>query len=304
MNLNKLITQEDEFHLHKSLGVISLINYIYRYYLLFVYGNMFLNERFDLMLIVLHACLSLSSLIFHIPSLRNRKSPMIYPEFRLHSIVFALRSVLCCFIEYYKLESSLYLKMIVCMITLILADIITHYFATNKSATMRNMPFSETVTEETQKEITYLHSSKQVAATLFMLYNIETAFSPMFGIQMAAFLMTLVRKNIISTNTWHVIYSMSLFINAFCFWLFLTSPFDLFTLFITYNLFIKLRFTLNFNKYISWIITFICFNIMKTSNFEFINNFIISNQLNYLIINGTIFIFLQGQIRKILKIFC
>ena len=48
LNLNKLITKEDPNYLHKFLGIFSLGNYIYRYYLLIFYGSMFLNTKLDL----------------------------------------------------------------------------------------------------------------------------------------------------------------------------------------------------------------------------------------------------------------
>jgi hypothetical protein len=40
-NLYKLITKEDKFYIHKFLGIFSLTNYIYRYYLLLFYGSFF-----------------------------------------------------------------------------------------------------------------------------------------------------------------------------------------------------------------------------------------------------------------------
>jgi len=43
----------------------------------------------------------------------------------------------------------------------------------------------------------------QVCATIFMLGNIDSAFGPLFAIQLSSFLITLVRKNIIKTNIWH-----------------------------------------------------------------------------------------------------
>jgi hypothetical protein len=93
---------------------------------------MFLISSFDLLLIGFHASLSRSSLIFHIPKIRNRKSPMIYTEFRFHSIVVALRSVLCCIIEYFSYaigsDYSMSLKMIVCILTMFIADMITNCY--------------------------------------------------------------------------------------------------------------------------------------------------------------------------------
>lgn len=302
-NLHRLATKEDNYHIHKTLGVIILINYIYRYFLLFNYGSMFLTSSFELLLIGFHALLSLSSLIFHIPNIRNRKSPMIYPEFRLHSIVFALRSVLCSIIEYFSntfgSEYSLYLKMIVCILTMVVADIITNYYKdTNENKnTMRNMPYSEEIPKEKQKEITHMHSSMQIGATLYMLFNIDSAFSPMFGIQLAALLMTLVRKNIVSSNSWHLFYALSLWINVFCYWS--LSPFDVILQILSYNIFRYLRFSLNLNKYIGWIITFGFFISIKNVEHEFINDYL----KDTIFANTLIVIYLVRQIRKCYSLF-
>jgi cytochrome b involved in lipid metabolism len=43
--MKKLITKEDPQYIHKVLGIVSLANYIYRYYLLLVYGSMFINTQ-------------------------------------------------------------------------------------------------------------------------------------------------------------------------------------------------------------------------------------------------------------------
>ena len=117
---HKLVTKEDPLYLHKFLGIIALLNYTYRYYLLFWYGSMFLATRWDLIIVALHGCLSLSSLIFHIPRKRHAKLPMIYPEFRLHSIAFGLRSVICCFLNYYYAD-GVGMKILTCFGTMLVA---------------------------------------------------------------------------------------------------------------------------------------------------------------------------------------
>jgi hypothetical protein len=86
------------------------------------------------------------------------------------------------------------------------------------STTMRNMPFDNKIGDSDQRQITLMQSSQQIGATLYMLGNLETCFSPMFAIQFAALLMTLVRKSIIDSTAWHIIYNLSLWINVFCFY--------------------------------------------------------------------------------------
>jgi hypothetical protein len=252
--LHKLITKEDSTHVHKFLGLFSLLHYAHRYYLLCVYGSMFLQTRFDLAMIALHGCLSLSSLIFHIPKKRHTKLPMIYPEFRLHSIAFGLRSVVCCFVDFYGGTYRLYYKMGVCFGTMIIADVVTKLYAEPGDTTLRAMPYAEDTSKEDRMKITKFHSNQQVSATVLMLCNIDSAFSPLFAIQFAAFLMTLVRKGIIRPNTWHLLYVLALMINIFVFYTITLS--QLVNIFVSIKLFRLLRMRFRMNKYLGWMITF------------------------------------------------
>lgn len=274
--LYKLITKEDPIYIHKFLGLISLLNYIYRYYLLFFYGSMFLHTQFDLVLIALHGCLSMSSLIFHIPQKRHSKLPMIYPKFRLHSIAFGLRSVICCFIDFYCGTYKLYYKIITCFGTMLLADLITKKYSEPKNTTMRAMPYCEHTSKEDIHNITNFHSNQQITATVFMLCNIESAFSPLFAIQFAAFLMTLVRKSIIKPNIWHLLYSWSLMINIFIFYSFSLS--QVVNILIGIKLFRLLRIKFQTNKYLKWLITFFIFSML---DLKYIDSYIYSKHIIY-----------------------
>jgi hypothetical protein len=254
-NLRKLFTKEDPIHIHKTLGLLALFNFIYRFYLLLFYGTMRLNAPLALGMTAVHGVLSISSLVFHIPQKRHATLPMIYPEFRLHSILFGLRSVACCFVEHYTPVSlKLYCKMLVCFLTMMLADVVTRRHATHGDTTMRGMPFAESLPEHECAKITRFHSRQQIHATIFMLWSMETAFSPLLAIQLAAFLMTLVRKGIISPNTWHVVYACTLMVNVFSF---RTLPVSqlLLTVLATWT-FRVWRMHLRLNKYAGWSLVF------------------------------------------------
>jgi len=264
-NVRKLNTNEDSTYIHKYLGSICLLNYGYRYINYLIYNTMNLCNNFGLLMIFSHGLLSISSLIFHIPSVRNPSKPMIYPEFRLHSIVFGLRSVIVSFLYYYNFH---YLYIIsTCYLTFILADIITHNYSSPKNGnTMRNMPFDNNISKEIQNKITYMHSCMQIGATIFMLGNIETAFSPLFAIQLAALLMTLVRKSIISSKMWHAVYTLSLWINII---LYQTLPIGFIIINqIMYNNYRYIFFPNRLNKYIGWTINFSLYAIYKEYHFE------------------------------------
>jgi hypothetical protein len=260
-NFYKLNTKEDSSYFHKGLGTLCLFHFIYRYSLFFLYGNMFIFKPMDIFLVNLHGVLSISSFIFHIPNLRNSLKPMIYPEFRLHSILFAFRSVIICNI-YYQNLSFLYI-IGTCFGTMIGADIITSIYNMEgkNGKTMRNMPFEKSIPENLQKDITKMHSIMQIGATSFMLGTIDTAFSPLFAIQLAAFLMTLVRKSIISTSTWHAIYSLSLWIN-FGFFTTLSCEYILLQQIMIHS-FKHFFFPNKINKYIAWSLLFGLFSFYK-----------------------------------------
>ena len=249
--------------------------------MLLCHGSMFLDTPTDLALIGMHGLLSISSLIFHIPSRRHKSLPLIYPEVRLHSICFGLRSVICCFIDYYGGTYKLYYKMAVCFGTMLVADLITMKVAEPGNTTMRDMPFSEYVTDKDKREVTLFHSTQQAAATTMMLFNINSAFGPLFPIQIGMFLMTLVKKSIIRTNTWQLVYSLSLMINIFLFYTMSLSQ-VIFMIFGTY-LFPLLRIQLRINKYIVWSIIFGIITIFNSFDLQFINNYVYANTIIYTI---------------------
>jgi len=276
-NLHKLNTKEDSSYFHKYLGTICLCNFIYRFTCYFKYGNMYLDNNFALVLVGVHGLLSISSLIFHIPSIRNPSKPMIYPEFRLHSIAFALRSVVICY-QYYNKLHYLY-PIVTCYITMFSADFITIYFNPEgkNGNTIRNMPFDNSMIPlERQKEITKMHSIMQIGATTYMLGDIQSAFSPLLAIQLAAFLMTLVRKSIISSTTWHTIYSWSLWINISLFYS--HSIGFIIIQHVMMNNYVYIFFPNKVNKYIAWTINFGIFILYKEFQAEEKINNILKNQ--------------------------
>jgi len=304
-NIFKLVTKEDPNYIHKVLGCICMTNFLYQYYHVFFYGTTNLDNILGMYLITLHGILSISSLIFHIPSIRNRSSPMIYPEFRIHSIIFALRAVFCCYLTYFKFH-FIY-KIATCYITMICADITTSKYnnmsnqentlGKKTNTTMRNMPFDKSVPIELQNRITRFDSGMQVAATIYMLGNIETEFFTLCPIQLSAFLMTLVRKNIISTTLWHRIYTSLLISNIFCY--FSLSTAFILTKIVAYKIFINLRFKYKINKYYAWSIVFTIFyflyNYLVTIN---MNDFLVINETY--IIKGIMIFFIFKNYKNIL----
>ena len=329
-NSHKLITKEDPLYFHKLLGIICLANYAYRYYLLIRHGSMDLNNRNAAILVLCHATLSCSSLVFHIPATRNKGAPMIYPEYRLHSILFVLRSVVCYFLTFF--DYSIEYKFAACYATMLLADFVTamYILPTNRifvressntfrcessvihklpetsiNTTMRNMPFDKRIEEDEQKQIILMQSSQQIGATLYMFGNLDSCFSPMFAIQIAAFLMTMVRKSIIDSNMWHLVYNIALWMNVLCFY---SLPIGyLCAEVILFQVFYYWRFSnmnnlpqlIVGNKYIGWTMVFTTLYYYRIMRFdEKVSVFILQNNMDMYIRLLTIFGYLTTQMYK------
>jgi hypothetical protein len=155
--------------------------------------------------------------------------------------------------------------MAACMITMHLADIATDVCRPSTDAaettTMRNMPFDKEVNEEVQQEIISFHSKMQVAATLYMLGNTDCTFMPLGPIQLSAFMMTLVRKNIITSTVWHRVYSLLLMANIACYY---SAPMSyMLPHLMSFYLFIDLRFKPGTNKYACWTFVFFLFYVIQ-----------------------------------------
>lgn len=264
---NKLVTREDPFHLHKILGTVCVLHFVYRYYLLNTTGSMHFDQPVDMAMVSLHGVLSISSLGFHVSSVRNVTKPMIYPEFRAHSILFALRSVVCCYLHFYRFHYMW--PMVVCFQTLWLASAISEHYKrqafihTTEGKTMRNMPFDPHMSPEDQGAIVAMHSRMQIGATLFMWVNVDTAFLPLVAIQLAAFLMTLVRKGLISSRTWHLVYSCALWINYDVLPQF--TPGNLLIFRTMYNTHYRVYFPQRWNKYVAWMMHISLYSFWRES---------------------------------------
>jgi hypothetical protein len=274
-NVYKLNTKEDEYHIHKLLGGFCLLNFIYRFYSLLSQGTMFLHTPTGLFSVIIHGILSISSLQFHISNVRNTTKPMIYPEFRMHSILFGLRSVIITIMYYYEMNYKYII--VVCYSVLFLSELITiNYNINNRNKnTMRDIPF-ETKNEFLKKEMVEMYSIMQIGATTFMLGNINSAFSPLLAIQTAAFFMTLVRKSIITSNAWHYLYTMTLVMNYLLFPTF--SPSFLLYLVFVITIHQVIIFPYKINKYIAWGFHFSIFVILREYVLEeLINRFFLKH---------------------------
>jgi ferredoxin-NADP reductase len=261
--ISKLITHEDKFHIHKTMGVISLLNYFYLIFDCLYSGataEMTLRsvDGSFIGLTWVHTILSLSALQFLIPRTRTGILPMIWQEFRAHSIVFAVRSFLIITALYFFFHSkeeststtAIMVRLAFVLLAMKLADVSTEYLRENKKeTTTATMPYWSDCPSSLQSAIKYFYTHSQFMATIVCLFaEIPYVLAVAFPIQIASFLMTLVRKNIISAFWYHMLYGGSLLI------VYLINAVDLklYPLILIGVGLIYARVHLKLNKYVLW----------------------------------------------------
>jgi hypothetical protein len=213
--MNSLFTSHDYLNIHKILGFSCIIHYFYRFYLKFFYYQMFIPNNYYFPL--LHLILSLSSFIFKVPLYRFQNKTIIWKELQLHNIIFTSRSV---FMIYHSLlfnnfNYNIYIyyfsRLFIVIIHHYLADIITNKYQNNNLTTTRDIIYNTENKFLIKLNKNFYGISQIIATTSILLSkNYETGYFIMFPIQISAFLMTLVRKGIITNNQWHYIYTLSL----------------------------------------------------------------------------------------------
>lgn len=267
--ISKLVTHEDKFHLHKIFGCVSLVNYFYLLFDFFYSGAVakMTLRNIDSSFIGLtwvHSILSLSALQFLIPRTRTGIIPMIWQEFRAHSIVFAVRSFVLINLLYFiakksDIKSDVWYNVItgcvrlgVVLLAMKFADLSTEYLRENKKeTTTATMPYWSDCPANVQSAIKYFYTHSQFMATFVCIFGeIPYILAVAFPIQFASFMMTLVRKNIISSFWYHMLYGGSLLA------VYLINAFDiiLYPVILIGILLIYLRVNMKMNKYVLWTI--------------------------------------------------
>jgi len=220
----KLITDHDPYHVHKVLGLLALLHYIYRFGLLYRYGNAFPSSESTIIAtcgVFLHGLLSWSSLLLPLPNKRNFNKPMIWPEFRLHSITFATRHVVATLLTLNNLwpdENDHVILHAMARAAVVLgavkaASYITDRYGNREQRTTNSMPYPDAVSPEQRVGIKKSYALAQFAATaVCLLPDASMNFAPLLAIQMAPLMMTLVRKGKVGAGTYHRVYAVSLYL--------------------------------------------------------------------------------------------
>ena len=214
-----LFTHEDKGNMHKVFGLPCLVHIMFR--LASVPFRPFDDMGFratplTAVLLMWHLMLSLTSLIFRIPKVRIREGSRIWPEFRLHSIVFACRSLACLTILWLERrydphgEPRYWANVAVVFATLISADLATASVdPASRSNTIRGL--------DTTAAYKFAFSFMQFLGTCGCLVGLRAfggQFAIVFIIQTYAFTLTLRRKNLVSHRATVFIYSYQLSIGG------------------------------------------------------------------------------------------
>jgi NAD(P)H-flavin reductase len=289
----KLFTHEDYLNIHKIFGGIVLINFLYSVFDLYYSGckGVFTIRKFGFVFfafLIVHLLLSLSALQFNIPLNTNYTTISIGQEYRLHSILFVIRSFLVILVLHFlgKTAFSQIIIFIIVIFNMYSADLISYFYKPKNDKLgfkIGSMPFWSNCPSEAQHIITSFYNYVQLVMTLFLINmnsSIEVNLFAIFIIQITAFMGTLSKKGIINNFQWHAIYLFQYFIFYFLF--FNDKNIVTFNSFIIGSILWVLRTKLSMNKFFLWSCVFAISLFTKYS------------KNNYVLLLGILFILYSG----------
>lgn len=254
--MSYLFTKDDIYNIHKILGFICILNYIYRYfYCLLFFNNLQYHDLniINIFTILSHLFLSVSSIKFKIPEKRILNKPLIiYKEYRLHAIIFTFRSISVYLLALFNLQ---YLCAIIVLFIHILADIITIKYGTIGLTSVRfNNIYKNNTDLFARRSYSYYQFLAISSHIFYNKYKHDLGFNTLIAIQSSAFLMTLLKKNKIKWYIHSLLYILCLVLSSIV--IYLSYGINIFL--ITIPIF-TLR-ILGINKYLLWITFYIISN--------------------------------------------
>lgn len=231
LDLKRLVTKEDSFHVHKLLGVLCLYSFVYRYAFCW---PLIEYSAFDWATMGTHFALSLTAVQFTVPKKRTKKPLIVYEEYRLHAIVFTSR---CFFV--YAFRHPFFV-----LIHHLAADFITLKHGKQGDTAVRSIA----VREGAHKYLSKLFSLYQFLAIGSHLFGPPSmAFNTLIAIQSSVFLMTLYKKKIIRGKTHLIVYSLCLILSTYHMFLAMKWKYLLLS-----TIAFLIRINIPNNKYILW----------------------------------------------------
>lgn len=193
----RLITHEDPLHFHKTLGILCLLSYAFRFYH-FPAMAFDTHPEWTVPTVFLHFMLPASSFIFKIPAKRIKDGSRIWPEYRLHSLIFTSRSLAIILLYWYEqgnnLEPMYWMNVVIQLVSIGLADLVSWQAGNNHSDSVRDI-------EELPGFLKFFFSAVQfrlAAAILLGTRQYGLQFKTVSVIQITAFTATLNRKNLVN----------------------------------------------------------------------------------------------------------
>lgn len=209
--IQKLLTSKEEVHIlhaHKILGFTALASFLYRFANIGERDGNFGPNIGTLVFIFHHLFLNVSSFVFKIPQRRIRDGGYrIWPEFRIHSLVFASRGLAFMLLIWYeqtmRVEKPYYfMDLAIVVMTMLGADYGSWLQGVLRSNTIRGTSYSDPYG-------TWWASEMQLGLTGLCLIGMRR-YSVHLGavmiVQCNSFLMTLRRKNVASHEVLTAIY--------------------------------------------------------------------------------------------------
>lgn len=197
----KLFTHEDPYHFHKVVGLLVLISIAVRFFMVGERDMGFASHpHLTYPTLMLHFLLNASSMIFKIPARRIKDGGRIWPEYRLHAAVFAIRSMVTILIYHiereYNLAPNYDLNFAIVIGGMLAADLASWSVGSKyQSRSVRDL--------DSHPLAKFFFSFMQFnanAGLLFGLRRFTLPFLIIFVTQTTPFMATLRRKNIFMSN--------------------------------------------------------------------------------------------------------
>jgi hypothetical protein len=201
------------FHCHKFFGALALTSFGFRFCNFGGQQDMGFatHPMLTLPTILVHLSLNLTSLLFQIPKKRISHGGRIWPEYRLHSLVFTLRSHLTLlwymYEQHYGLAPNYNFNYFIVMASTAASDLVTYSVAEKyRSNTVRGV----SVLHPAAKFFISVMVIQATAGFLFGVRRMTIPFLTVFVLQITAFMGTLQRKNLIAHSGLFIFVALSI----------------------------------------------------------------------------------------------
>ena len=206
MGLSKLVTSDDRYHVHKTLGALALASFFWHYAVQWPRHGA-LNAGW--LSILLHVALSCSAIQFRVPAKRIERWPtMIWEEYRLHAIVFSFRAPVVALLDGWPRLWGI-------AAVHAAADHVTELHGRPGNTTVRgdhDRPKSPRILWMTRSYAVYQYLA--LASHLVGTNSADLAYNAFIAVQSSAFCMTLHRKGFITWKGHAIVYLICISISA------------------------------------------------------------------------------------------